>query len=172
MQITINQQEIEEAIRKHILSQISLRENMKVEIDMTATRGPSGFTATINIVPEDASSPEQAQDAETSNEDGAKAETTARPLGIKEKITDAREETEKPKTTRKAPAKKADKPKAKVEPEPEPETEEDTSEQEPEQEPETETAAEPVEEQETPPARKGPSIFSNLKKPTNKEDDE
>ena len=67
MQITINQQEIEEAIRKHILSQISLRENMKVEIDMTATRGPSGFTATINIVPEDASSPEQAQDAETSN---------------------------------------------------------------------------------------------------------
>jgi hypothetical protein len=51
VQIIIVQAEIEEAIRNHILSQIHVREGMDINIDLAATRGAAGFTATINIIP-------------------------------------------------------------------------------------------------------------------------
>jgi hypothetical protein len=51
MQITIVQTEIEEAIRNRILDQISVREGMRIDIDLKATRGPEGYQAVINIVP-------------------------------------------------------------------------------------------------------------------------
>jgi hypothetical protein len=53
MQITIVQTEIEDAIRKHILSQVAVREGNRIDIDLRATRGAEGFQAIINIVPED-----------------------------------------------------------------------------------------------------------------------
>lgn len=53
MQIIIVQAEIEQAITAHILSQVQVREGMRIDIDLSATRGPEGFRATINIVPKD-----------------------------------------------------------------------------------------------------------------------
>lgn len=52
MQITINQTEIETAIRNHILSQITVNNNMVIDIDLKATRGPEGYSAVINIRPD------------------------------------------------------------------------------------------------------------------------
>lgn len=57
MQIIIVQDEIETAIRNHIQSLISVRENMDINVDLAATRGSTGFTATINIVPAAAANP-------------------------------------------------------------------------------------------------------------------
>jgi hypothetical protein len=55
MQITIIETEIKTAIRNHILGLISVREDMKIDIDLRATRGQEGFTAIVDILPEDPS---------------------------------------------------------------------------------------------------------------------
>lgn len=52
MQITIVQADIEEAIRNYITSQIQVRQGMRIDIDLRATRGPEGYQAIIDIVPE------------------------------------------------------------------------------------------------------------------------
>lgn len=52
MKITIDQPEIERAIRNEILGQIRMAEGMKMSIDLAATRGERGFTATIEISPD------------------------------------------------------------------------------------------------------------------------
>ncbi|UCR75510.1 hypothetical protein PP742_gp26 [Alcaligenes phage vB_Af_QDWS595] len=52
MQITINQVEIEAAIKAHILNQINVKEGHKLAIEMKAGRGADGYTATIDISPE------------------------------------------------------------------------------------------------------------------------
>ncbi|QWY83516.1 holliday junction resolvase RusA-like protein [Rhizobium phage RHph_X2_28B] len=51
MQITIVQSEIEAAITAYIKSQITVNENMDVNIELRATRGAEGFQAVIDIVP-------------------------------------------------------------------------------------------------------------------------
>ncbi|MDR5839311.1 hypothetical protein [Caballeronia sp. LZ034LL] len=51
MKIQIVQAEIEEAIRNYIGEQISIKEGMKIEIDLRSTRGDAGFTADIDITP-------------------------------------------------------------------------------------------------------------------------
>jgi hypothetical protein len=64
MQIIIVQSEIETAIRNLILSQLSVKEGMRIDIDLSATRGADGFKATIDIVPETApSQPKAAPEA-------------------------------------------------------------------------------------------------------------
>jgi hypothetical protein len=50
MQITLVQTEIEDAIRNYVNSQLVVREGMRIDIDLSATRGPQGFTAMIDIV--------------------------------------------------------------------------------------------------------------------------
>lgn len=55
MQIIIVQHEIEQAIRDHIASRLTVAAGVKMEIDLQATRGPEGYRAIINIT-------EQAQD--------------------------------------------------------------------------------------------------------------
>ena len=50
MQITIAQAEIELAITDFITSQINIREGMRIDVDISATRGVNGFTAIIDIV--------------------------------------------------------------------------------------------------------------------------
>jgi hypothetical protein len=52
MQITIVQAEIETAIRKYIEEQINVRDGMRIDIDLSATRGADGFKAIIDIVPD------------------------------------------------------------------------------------------------------------------------
>lgn len=54
MQITIVQTEIEAAIRNHILGQVAVKENMRIDITLRATRGAEGYQALIDIVPSDA----------------------------------------------------------------------------------------------------------------------
>lgn len=49
MQIVINQAEIETAIRSHIQSKLSDKYGASIDIDLAATRGPKGFTATITV---------------------------------------------------------------------------------------------------------------------------
>lgn len=52
VQIIIVQSEIEEAIRSHILGTLNVREGMRIDIDLKATRGDTGYQAIIDIVPE------------------------------------------------------------------------------------------------------------------------
>jgi hypothetical protein len=70
MQITINQAEIEEAIRERILGQIQIKDGMRIDIDLRATRGDEGYTAVIDIVPATAE-----RRPSTQSEAPAKAET-------------------------------------------------------------------------------------------------
>ena len=51
MQITLNQNEIEGAIRDHVHGQVNIRESQELSIDLRAGRGEKGFTATIEIKP-------------------------------------------------------------------------------------------------------------------------
>lgn len=51
MQITIVQAEIETAIRDYIRSQVNVRPNMDIEIELRATRGAEGYQAVIFITP-------------------------------------------------------------------------------------------------------------------------
>ena len=50
MQITLNQTEIETALRRYVNDQVNIREGHDITIDLKAGRGPEGFTATIDIV--------------------------------------------------------------------------------------------------------------------------
>ena len=54
MRITLNQEEIEEAIEKLILDQVDVPDDMRIDIDLKATRGDEGYTAEIDILPHDA----------------------------------------------------------------------------------------------------------------------
>lgn len=49
MKIIIVQAEIEQAITQYILNQISINDDMDIKIELSATRGEAGFTATIDI---------------------------------------------------------------------------------------------------------------------------
>ena len=49
MQITLEQAEIETAIRQYIDSQVTIKQDQQVDISLAATRGASGMTATISI---------------------------------------------------------------------------------------------------------------------------
>lgn len=51
MQIMLNQDEIEDAIRNHVLSQLAIREDQEISIDLRAGRGENGFTATLDVRP-------------------------------------------------------------------------------------------------------------------------
>jgi len=49
MRITLNQEEIHEAVHAYVRTQINLAENQEVSIDFTAGRGEKGLTATIDV---------------------------------------------------------------------------------------------------------------------------
>lgn len=51
MQITLNQDEIEQSVRNHVLSQLAIREDQEISIDLRAGRGENGFTATLDVRP-------------------------------------------------------------------------------------------------------------------------
>lgn len=50
MRIIITQAEIEESIAEKVLSQMSINENCELKINLAATRGEEGYTATIDVV--------------------------------------------------------------------------------------------------------------------------
>lgn len=49
MQITLNQAEIEDAIRSFVLGHISVTEGTDIAIDLKAGRGENGFTASLEL---------------------------------------------------------------------------------------------------------------------------
>lgn len=51
MKITIGQSEIEAAVKTYILSIMTLAEGANIDVDFSATRGPDGLTANINVLP-------------------------------------------------------------------------------------------------------------------------
>lgn len=53
MQITINQSEIEAAIRAHLQSRLNIKASAKMTVELAATRGVDGFTATVELAQED-----------------------------------------------------------------------------------------------------------------------
>lgn len=67
MQITLVQVEIEEAIRQYVNTQINVREGMRIDIDLKATRGAEGYQAFIDIV-EDGAPASVKRSPETSSE--------------------------------------------------------------------------------------------------------
>ena len=77
MQITLNQTEIETALRRYVNEQVNIREGHEVIIDLKAGRGENGFSATIDIVPADA--PKVSEPV-----------TPAKPLGIAKEVVRAK----------------------------------------------------------------------------------
>ena len=51
MKITIGQSEIEAAVKTYILSIMTLAEGANIDVDFSATRGPDGLAANINVLP-------------------------------------------------------------------------------------------------------------------------
>jgi hypothetical protein len=49
MQITINQNEIEQAIEDFVKSQVTINDDQKITMELKATRGETGFQAVIEI---------------------------------------------------------------------------------------------------------------------------
>ena len=60
MQITLNQTEIETALRRYVNDQVNVREGHEITIDLKAGRGENGFSATIDIVPAGSGTPVEA----------------------------------------------------------------------------------------------------------------
>lgn len=54
MQIILVQAEIETAIRNYVNSKVKIQEGQDIRIDLSASRGPEGFRANIDIVDVDA----------------------------------------------------------------------------------------------------------------------
>ena len=53
MQIVLIQAEIETAIRNYVNSKVKVNEGQDIRIDLSASRGPEGFRATIDIIDDD-----------------------------------------------------------------------------------------------------------------------
>lgn len=53
MQIILVQAEIETAIRNYVNSKVKVNEGQDIRIDLSASRGPEGFRATIDIIDDD-----------------------------------------------------------------------------------------------------------------------
>ena len=51
MQITLNQDELEDAVRHFVTSQITVAEGQKIAVDFTAGRGDKGMSASLTIAP-------------------------------------------------------------------------------------------------------------------------
>lgn len=80
MEITIHQAEVELAVKRYISSIMTLASGSNFEIEFAATRGPKGFSASINVTPPDlvVAEPEQAVlTREPEKATGSAAETVA-----------------------------------------------------------------------------------------------
>ena len=143
MQITINEIEIKAAIRNHVLGMIAVREDMRIDIDLKATRKEEGYTAVIDITP-----PDKGPGGEVT-EPEAKTEPAPAPAKEAAKVEA-----------------KAEKPKAVAETVPEPVEVIEPASAEPEVAPAVEAVAEPEAEPESPKAPVKPLFGKKALKPT------
>lgn len=140
MQITLVQNEIEQALKNYINDIMSVKEGMEITITMKATRGDEGNTAIIDIMPIGSTAPVVTAPAKTVAKTTAKKATKAvEPEPVEVEEPEEEEVAETPK-----------------EPEEEAAPEEEPVEQDPE-----------PQEKEAEPAAKPASLFSNLRKPKN-----
>lgn len=51
MQLTLNEEEIKDAIIAYVRSQINIANNQHIEVDMKVGRGDNGYSATLDICP-------------------------------------------------------------------------------------------------------------------------
>jgi hypothetical protein len=167
MRITIVQSEIEEAIRNHILDQITVNEGMEIDIKLRATRGAEGYQADIDIHPAGSKSPEREEEPAPENVE----KTPSKPLGIEQTVTTA-------KRGRKPAAQKAEEAPAEPEIIIEDKVEPEMADEGPaEVQPETEAPAsklslfgqkkDAAEPEAVEPAGETKSIFGGLKRPVN-----
>lgn len=140
MQITLNQVEIEAALKAYILNQININDGMEIVIDLKATRGEAGTTAIIDIVPR---AEEKAEPMATT-----KVSTPRTTVQPKEKVVAATSMAEVVE-------------KAQAEPEPEKDLPKDDPEPREEAEPEPEVEAE-AEAENPEPTTARPSLFKGL----------
>ena len=90
MKIILVQDEIENAIRQYISGAIQVTEGQNLEIDLTAGRGTTGFTATIDITTTDVQAPlktveqtekkEEEEEKEKEGEDSSDGNLKDKPL--------------------------------------------------------------------------------------------
>lgn len=158
MQITLNQAEIETAIKKYVNDQVVIREDQDITIDLKAGRGPEGFTANIEIVPAGSVKPSPEVTSTASS----------KPLGIAKAVS-------KPTTPTSAPTPAAPEPVAKTASDTLSETAQEAAGEAPDQAA-TEGAddgqgdageAQGQEEAAPPSGDKPKSLFANLGKPRN-----
>jgi hypothetical protein len=93
MRIIIVQSEIEAAIAAHILGQMSINDDMELEIELNATRGSEGYTANIEVVPK---TQPGAKKAKKKAAPAATSTSSDEPEKKAEKATPAKEEPTKP----------------------------------------------------------------------------
>ena len=156
MQITLNQTEIETALRRYVNDQVNIREGHEIVIDLKAGRGENGFSATIDIVP---------ADALPKTSEPALVATSIKPLGIQEKVrgklqpaTPTVSEEHAPETAQEAAGEAATETATDASPEPETAaTNQDSG----------EAGESEGTDEEAPPTEKPKSLFAKLQKPRN-----
>lgn len=94
MIITINQNQIEQAIKNYVNSKMVIAEDQRLDIDLRATRGTEGYTAVIEVVDADApvSTPNKSEEVRS-----------AAPTAIREAVRQARQEPAETAQTTKPP---------------------------------------------------------------------
>jgi hypothetical protein len=76
MQITIRQPEIEQAIRNYVSGSVSVAQGKRIDMKLSAKRGPGGFQAVVDIVDENASDEGSTDTAGASEQADTTASTT------------------------------------------------------------------------------------------------
>lgn len=147
MQITIVQSEIETAIRNYVMEQVNVKEGKRIDIDLKATRGDSGYTAEITIANQDAPEP--------------KKTSASKPLDIEKNIEEARKTEAPAKEEAKQPATETTKEVSDTPASDTAKTETDTG--------SSDEALDPAFKEDTAKSNGAskPSIFASMKKPDN-----
>lgn len=94
MRIVLNEKDISTAIEGYILENVTVPDDMRIDIDLKATRGEQGYTAEIDLV--HMTSPADGSDRSVDPRIEATDEARAEGLGIVEKIDAARSEAKAP----------------------------------------------------------------------------
>lgn len=160
MRVILSESDILLAIEDFILNTVNLPEDIRVDIDLKATRGPEGYTAEIDLV--HYTSPADGSDRSVDDRITVTDEAREEGLGIVAKIDEARAEGKAPRRRGRPPGSKnlpkveaetetvtEAAPEPEAEPEPEPNSEEalaaEAAVTEPTEEAPVETVEEPVE---------------------------
>lgn len=102
MRVILAQDEIEQAIRNLIIEQVNVPEDMRIDINMKATRGDEGYTAEVDIVSQD--SPSDGTDR--SIDPRIEVPEDREGLSIAEKVVQAKIDADKPRTRGRPPGAK------------------------------------------------------------------